>query len=99
MSQLVGSAATRRISTGSIVSCDPPCAALSQTIDVGIVGEGTFFEEGYSSASFYRTGEAYPDEDIIVNSTHVQDQTHLTTNITVNPSAQPGLRDVYVRTR
>jgi hypothetical protein len=63
----------------SIQSFSPTGAATGQTIDVSIVGAGTHFVDGVSTADF-------GTPDIVVNRVEVSDSTHAVANITVLPT-------------
>ena len=80
-----------RVSRNYIASVSPGSAREGDTLDVSMVGYGTNFSPGVSQAAFSGTG-------ITVNSTTVIDATHATANITLDPNATPGPRDVNVIT-
>ena len=74
-----------------ITTASPSSAYRGETLDVEIVGANTSFENGVSQAAF-------SGEGITVNSTTVLDSTRATANITIDPDAPPGHRNVNVIT-
>ena len=72
-------------------SIAPASAELGTTLDVTITGVDTSFAEGVTVASFSGTG-------ITVNSTNVNSTTEAVANITIEPGATVGARDVTVTT-
>ncbi|MCG2796675.1 MAG: hypothetical protein L6427_12610, partial [Actinomycetia bacterium] len=74
-----------------ITAVSPPAAARGETLDIEITGINTHFEDGVSQATF-------SGEGITVNSTTVIDATNAVANITVEPDAPPGPRNVNVIT-
>ncbi len=75
----------------TIALCFFPAAAQGQTVDVYLFGLTTHFQDGVSQATFSGDG-------ITVNATIVLEPTLAIANITVDPNAAPGLRDVNVIT-
>jgi hypothetical protein len=73
-----------------ILSVNPISGAQGQTMNVDIVGSGTAFVNGTSIADF--------GAGITVHTTTVTNATHATANITIDPAATPGTRDVNVIT-
>jgi len=72
--------------------CFPSYGPRGRTLEVLITGGNSNFREGVSRATFSGGG-------ITVNSTTVVDKTDAIANITINPSAPLGGRDVNVITR
>ena len=71
--------------------CYPADGAQGQTVDVVLFGVGTHFEMGVSQATFSGDG-------ITVNSTMVGEPNMAMVNITIDPEATPGFRNVNVIT-
>ena len=86
-----GGTVVARVSRLYIASVSPASAREGDTVNVDIAGYGIAFQPGVSQAVFSGTG-------ITVNSTTVHDATHATANITIDPAAPPGARDVNVIT-
>jgi hypothetical protein len=63
----------------------------ASNVGIAIVGTNTNFASGTTSVSF-------GDGQITINSVTVTDPTHATANITISPSATPGLRSVTATT-
>ena len=82
---------TVNAATPVITLVNPNTGAQGATIaSVAITGQFTHFVQGTSVASF--------GSGITVNSTSVTDATHATANITIDPTAYQGYRDVSVST-
>ena len=79
-------------STASISSCFHSYGPRGRTLEVLITGSNTNFRKGVSRATFSGGG-------IKVNSTTAVDKTDAIANITIDPSAPLGGRDVNVITR
>ena len=74
----------------SITSVSPTSGAQGRTLNVSITGADTHFADGTSAVSF--------GAGITINSVSVSSATALTANITIDPSATLGARDVTVST-
>jgi hypothetical protein len=74
-----------------LVSVGPPQGPRGTTLDVLLTGENVNFVNGVSAASFSGAG-------ITVNSTNVTSPTTATLNITIEPGAALGFRDVFITT-
>jgi IPT/TIG domain len=79
------------VHTPYIEYADPAFGFQRQTFDVEIVGQGTHFVDGVSTATFSCVG-------ITVNNTTVIDATHATANITIASDAPLGWFNVTVVT-
>jgi hypothetical protein len=74
----------------SIASVTPAWGAQGQTLDVAVVGSGTHFKQGVTSADF--------GDGVTVTAMTVQDQTHAVVSVSVSPTAMPGWRTVRLVT-
>lgn len=84
-----------------IISITPASAVNNQTLNVTIRGKNCYFNEFYQdnldSISFInKYYQSVNNNDIIINSVQIVNDSLMTANITISPFAKSGFRDLYI---